>query len=346
MIENGDSPFPCQLVNKHWYYASINTVYKSITLKLKGKDFLDWEKLDSFCQVFKNMAIGPCVKEFTFHRFRDNLYLLGLIMKYCPNLEHISIGSSRKVCDYVASVQRYNKNAVLWENLKKVDTTMPYNHPRNYFYRFLYVFRNSLEYLHLPSIPSIFDNQQEEDEAIEDSDMDSQSGSEVDNTHFQDSENSMSNLCKYIKDFKNLKSLHLSGYANNKLMDCVELLPSCANTLEELYFNFYPSNRPDIIDRPLSPTHDGDNGFIAESVKKLIIRNYKPDDVWLEFMYIKRTFPNLVDADINHSSGRFWGPLTQEEISMMTNYILTLPKFRLAIGHTVNFQVVKQFFDT
>lgn len=76
-----------QLISRQWYLASMNVVYKALSLNRKIDQSKDFSKLESFCDFLKKptYSVGQYVKEI--YMRTENTTVWGALLKYCPSVE-------------------------------------------------------------------------------------------------------------------------------------------------------------------------------------------------------------------------------------------------------------------
>jgi hypothetical protein len=271
--------------------------------------------------------------------FEENLDLLGVVIEYCPNIEIIETSRDHNVCSYIASEvrrRRINKEENLWRNLQKIDVKVWGDSGDNAAYRFLYTFRNSLQYLSLLSGPKM--------SALMDTDI----NQEISND--DDTRGTQQDISAYIQGFKHLKFLHLARNSIDCILDCESILQHCSigRNDVQLYFFKYTKfgTNVDNVTLPLSPNQQqiAHNPEENQHVQKLTLQDYLPENALFKFMYMRNKFVNLKELNVQRQFGQAWRPITTEDINFIANYTYQIPKFCLVTGLRVNMEVVQQFF--
>jgi hypothetical protein len=384
LINSYDKPIECRLVNKHWFFASMSIAYNSISIGDVEQEELEEEiedeeidnaveKLGIFCDLLENSTydVGQYVKEFCSYLIEYNIDYLGWVNKLCPNLEILKLSIDSEVCNYIimAYQQKGSRGGqALWRNLRQLDGTIPRD-PDNAYYRCLYLFRNSLENMHIVTKPKNFemdidsdeDDDSQEGDNGEDSDEDDDSQETDSEGSYEMTEEDYNRFCiddndqgteqdlhNFLRGFKKLKTLRLNDGAISSIFECDSILQHCPANLQELRLFIGEDAEPD--DRGSLPpslahyrlAHDDNKKF---DIQKLDIDEYTPKNALLEFMYMKHRFANLKELSIYRQHGIPWRPFTAMDIDVITDFIFNIPKFTLVTGVKVNMEVVKHIFN-
>lgn len=124
-----------QLLNRHWYHASMKVVYKKIYLNESLDDYENYDKVESFLSLSRNPLYNfeQYMKEVWLES--RNTIIWGALLKHCPNFEviyHESDGPVETIWEYVLQAPETNGGEKLWKRMQHIYSPGD----SNSFYRF------------------------------------------------------------------------------------------------------------------------------------------------------------------------------------------------------------------